>query len=99
MMLFCDFSSAHSDSTRPLRCTGSINLEASDLKQFEKLFCCICFSSLFLEAKIVKEFPEDGVVAADLGFPSGFWLVPPWEVFQWIAFNASVEQQEKRHLT
>lgn len=46
------------------------------------------------EAKIVKEFPEDGVVAADLGFPSGFWLVPPREVFQWIAFNGSVEQQD-----
>lgn len=83
----------------PCVVTGSINLEASDTKQFEKLFCRICFSSLFLEAKIVKEFPEDGVVAADLGFPSGFWLVPPREVFQWIAFNASVEQQENRHLT
>ena len=29
------------------------------------------------QAKVVKEFPEDGVLAADLSFPSGFWLVPP----------------------
>lgn len=46
------------------------------------------------EAKVVKDFPDDGVLAADLSFPSGFWLVPPRQVFQWMAFNASLEEQE-----
>lgn len=42
----------------------------------------------------MKDFPDDGVLAADLSFPSGFWLVPPRQVFQWMAFNASLEEQE-----
>lgn len=32
------------------------------------------------QAKVVKDFPDDGVLAADLSFPSGFWLVPPRQV-------------------
>ncbi|CAK9069055.1 unnamed protein product, partial [Durusdinium trenchii] len=46
------------------------------------------------EAEVIKEFPEDGVLAAELVFPSGIWLVPPRQVFQWMAFKASLKNQE-----
>ena len=29
------------------------------------------------EAKVVKPYEKDGVLAVELSFPSGFWLVPP----------------------
>jgi hypothetical protein len=42
------------------------------------------------QAKVVKDFPDDGVLAADLSFPSGFWLVPHvrWD---WSAGRAWLE--------
>jgi len=41
------------------------------------------------EAKVVKDFPDDGVLAADLSFPSGFWLVPHVRFFNgWPSMQA-----------
>ena len=46
------------------------------------------------KAKIIKSFPQDGVVGAEVIYPSTIWLVPPRQIFEWVAFNASVADQE-----
>lgn len=42
----------------------------------------------------LADFPSEGVRGVQMLMPSGIWLVPPREFFEWAAFNASMHDQE-----
>eukprot|EP00440_Ansanella_granifera_P014477 gb/GFBE01015734.1/.p1 GENE.gb/GFBE01015734.1/~~gb/GFBE01015734.1/.p1 ORF type:complete len:476 (+),score=103.71 gb/GFBE01015734.1/:1-1428(+) len=46
------------------------------------------------EVNILGDFKSDSVRGVQMLLPSGIWLVPPREVFQWSAFNGSLKDEE-----
>lgn len=46
------------------------------------------------DVNLLGDFKEDGVRGVEMLMPSGILMVPPREVFQWMAFNGSLSDQE-----
>eukprot|EP00931_Biecheleriopsis_adriatica_P010052 TRINITY_DN11114_c0_g1_i2.p1 TRINITY_DN11114_c0_g1~~TRINITY_DN11114_c0_g1_i2.p1 ORF type:complete len:470 (+),score=108.47 TRINITY_DN11114_c0_g1_i2:28-1410(+) len=46
------------------------------------------------EVNVLGDYREDGVRGVEMLLPSGIWLVPPREVYQWEAYNGSLESEE-----
>lgn len=46
------------------------------------------------DVHLLGDFKEDGVRGVEMLLPSGIFMVPPREVFEWLAFNGSLPDQE-----
>jgi len=52
------------------------------------------WDSTVSQVHVLKDDEEDGVRGVQMELPSGIFMVPAREVFEWLAFNASLKDQE-----